>query len=99
MPGDLTYMQTICITITGEVQGVFFRQSTREKANMLEVKGQVRNLPEGGVEIIATGDPKQLEELATWCKQGPLRARVDSVEVRDLPLQVFAEFSVIRSRD
>jgi acylphosphatase len=67
--------------ISGLVQGVFFRANTQAKAEELGVFGWVKNLADGRVEVVAEGKRKRLEELITWSRQGPSRARVDRVEV------------------
>ena len=87
---------TISIIISGKVQGVFFRQSTREKALELGINGRVSNLPDGTVYIIATGTRPQLDALTAWCKQGPSRAKVTSAAVKELPLQLFDHFTIQR---
>ncbi|HVZ56206.1 MAG TPA: acylphosphatase [Chitinophagaceae bacterium] len=87
---------TYRLLVTGKVQGVFYRQSTREKARELGLTGTVRNLPDGRVEIIATGTQTQLEQLRTWCRQGPPRALVTDIEASPLPLQSFDSFTIIR---
>ena len=68
------------LIIQGKVQGVFFRASTREKALELGLKGFVRNMEDGSVEIIAEGNAVNLQELIKWCSIGPDRAIVESVE-------------------
>ena len=88
--------QTISIVITGKVQGVFFRQSTREKAIKTGITGEVKNIADGSVTIIATGTREQLEELIQWCRQGPPKAVVKNVEVKELELQLFDHFSIHR---
>ncbi len=75
-----TERKGVYIRVRGIVQGVFFRASTRDKALELGLKGTVRNMPDGSVEINAFGDPKALEELIKWCRKGPPAARVTSVE-------------------
>jgi acylphosphatase len=89
-------MQTIKIRVEGTVQGVFFRQSTQEKANQLGVKGTVKNCDDDSVEIIATGTNEQLDKLVTWCWEGPPRAIVINVTTQELSLQPFNNFSIIR---
>jgi len=69
------------ILISGLVQGVWFRSSTRSKAIALGVKGWVRNLPDGRVEVMAEGKEKELKELIKWCYTGPPGASVRDVEV------------------
>ena len=87
-------MQTISITVSGKVQGVFYRQSTKEKAVALGITGRVENLKNGDVYIIATGTQKQLDALTTWCHQGPSRAVVTKVVVKELELKNFERFSI-----
>jgi acylphosphatase len=89
-------MQTIRIKVEGEVQGVFFRQSTQEKASELGIKGTVKNCADDSVEIIATGTREQLDTLIAWCWEGPPRATVKNVTSQDLSLQQFYNFSIIR---
>jgi acylphosphatase len=89
-------MKTVKITISGKVQGVFFRQGTKEKALELGLVGTVENLSNGNVCVTATGDQASLEKLVTWCRQGPPRARVQSLHAEEIPLQYFKDFSVRR---
>ncbi|MES1219891.1 MAG: acylphosphatase [Bacteroidota bacterium] len=89
--------ETVCLIIEGKVQGVFYRQSTREKAVQLGITGTVRNLKDGNVEIIATGTWEQLEQLIQWCNHGPPRAVVTNIKSTPLPLQPFNNFIVTRS--
>jgi acylphosphatase len=67
--------------VNGLVQGVFFRQHTKQKAQSLDVFGWVRNLPDGRVEAVVEGEETQVKELVEFCKKGPLQARVDNIEV------------------
>ena len=64
----------------GKVQGVFFRQSTRNEAERLALGGVARNLADGSVEVIAHGTETAVEELRRWLHQGPSRARVLAVQ-------------------
>ncbi len=88
--------QTISITVTGKVQGVFYRQSTKEMAQQLSISGQIKNLPDGNVEIIATGTKDQLDKLIDWCRHGPPRAVIRDIYCKELPLQQFNQFTIIR---
>ncbi|HTV87111.1 MAG TPA: acylphosphatase [Dyella sp.] len=65
--------------VSGRVQGVFFRASTRREALRLGLRGYARNLADGGVEVIACGTPEALGELEQWLWQGPPAARVEKV--------------------
>jgi acylphosphatase len=65
--------------VTGKVQGVFFRHSTRLEAERLGVRGTACNLPDGSVEVLAAGSAAAVESLRLWLHRGPATARVDSV--------------------
>lgn len=84
------------ILVYGKVQGVFFRQSTCEKALQLGITGWVRNLPGEQVEIIASGYYEQLLELIAWCRKGPPRAIVTHLETTELSPQHFVDFIISR---
>ena len=71
------------IIVSGNVQGVFFRDTCRREANNLGVAGSAANLPDGTVEVIAEGEPDAVDSLIAWCKSGPSYADVDSVNVSD----------------
>lgn len=73
-------MKSVRLYIKGRVQGVFYRQSTRQMASQLGLAGWVRNLPDGSVEALAHGSIDALETLISWCHEGPPAARVSSVE-------------------
>lgn len=66
--------------VSGRVQGVFFRASTRDQATALGLRGHARNLDDGRVEVLAVGDPDAIDTLAAWLHEGPRLARVDRVE-------------------
>ena len=89
-------LQTVCIVVKGKVQGVFFRHSTREAAQQLNIAGKVKNLADGNVEIIATGTKEQLKQLISWCRQGPSKAIVTDISIEELPLQEFSHFTIVR---
>ncbi|HEY9007053.1 acylphosphatase [Ohtaekwangia sp.] len=86
----------ISIVVSGRVQGVYFRATTQEVGKRLDLKGFVRNQPDGSVYIEAEGDEAALSELITWCGKGPARAQVTDVDVQDGPWQGFTEFVVKR---
>jgi acylphosphatase len=65
--------------IEGRVQGVWFRESTRQRAEMLGITGHAVNRPDGSVEVLACGEPGALESLADWLRQGPPLAEVRSL--------------------
>jgi acylphosphatase len=82
--------------VEGHVQGVFFRASTQEAAQALGVTGWVRNLPDGSVEVFATGTDESLTELQQWLFQGPPNARVANVTVKEAKYEEFERFYVKR---
>ena len=69
------------LIIRGRVQGVFYRQSTREAAIRLGLTGWTRNNPDGSVATVFEGEKQQIDQAITWCRQGPPAARVTEVEV------------------
>ncbi len=69
------------VVVHGRVQGVFFRDSTRERALAHHVSGWVSNRPDGAVEAVFEGEPENVERLVRFCQSGPRSADVDDVEV------------------
>jgi len=72
------------VVVRGRVQGVWFRESTRRRAEELAVAGWIRNAPDGSVEAELEGEGEDVAALITWLGHGPPQARVDSVEVAEL---------------
>ena len=68
------------LVIRGQVQGVFFRDSTRRRAESLGVAGWAANRRDGAVEVVLEGPPDAVEAVTGFARRGPSRARVDSVE-------------------
>jgi len=73
-------MSAIHCYVSGRVQGVFFRESTRARAESLGLRGWVRNLPDGRVEVTASGPEADLAALRRWLNTGPAQAVVTSLE-------------------
>jgi len=76
-------LKRIHISVTGRVQGVFFRQSARVMAIKNDVDGWIRNLDDGKVEIVAEGEESNINALVDWCKTGPANSRVDKFELSE----------------
>ena len=72
-------MSELHVRVTGIVQGVGFRWFVRERARRLGLSGWVRNLSDGSVEVVASGDAHQLEFLMGELRRGPAGARVDQI--------------------
>lgn len=72
-------MKRVHLTISGEVQEVLYRSNSVNEAQKLDLKGWVKNTPDGKVEIIAEGDRENLEKFIAWCRKGPSFAKVSGV--------------------
>ena len=69
------------VIVHGDVQGVFFRETTRRRADAAGVAGWVRNRPDGTVEAVFEGVQEAVERLVRFCAEGPRGAHVERVEV------------------
>jgi acylphosphatase len=91
----ITTHARVHLIIRGRVQGVFFRASTVQQARDLGLTGWVMNRRDGSVEVLAEGPSDKVEELVSWCGQGPPRARVEGVELQRQEFRgEFTEFEV-----
>ncbi len=86
----------INVSITGHVQGVSYRDSTKAVADHLGVKGIIKNQPDGTVYLEAEGDSFALDALIEWCKEGPERSVVDSVEAYPGEWKDYKNFNVVK---
>lgn len=86
----------ISISVKGKVQGVFFRATTKAKADELGITGFVRNQPDKSVYIEAEGNDASIDEFIAWCKQGPPLAHVERCEVEEVPITHFSGFLIQR---
>jgi acylphosphatase len=80
----VTAVKTVRIKVYGKVQGVGFRYYTLRQANKLGVKGWVRNVQDGTVEIVAQGDPASLDRLSAAVKQGSPASEVKRIHVEEI---------------
>jgi acylphosphatase len=71
------------VVVKGDVQGVFFRDSTRDRAQSRGVAGWVTNRPDGSVEAVFEGDEDAVESMLRFVREGPRRAEVGDVEVSE----------------
>ena len=71
------------VVVHGRVQGVFFRDSTRQRAREAGVAGWVRNRSDGALEAVFDGDSDSVERMVAWMREGPSGAVVEDVEVSD----------------
>jgi acylphosphatase len=88
--------QTVCrrYFVSGQVQGVFYRASTQQQAQNLQIRGWVRNRRDGRVEIYACGTPEQHQALKNWLEIGPSHAKVSNIEVLDTQFEPCSQFDI-----
>jgi len=84
------------IVVSGKVQGVYFRLTTKAVADQLGVKGTAQNQPDGTVTFEAEGDPFALDAFLEWCHEGPERAVVEKVVANEGEMKNYRNFEVIR---
>jgi len=83
------------VIISGRVQGVWFRASTKQTAEQLGLTGWVRNTADGNVEAIFEGEEDIVKKMIDWCHCGPPSAQVEHVEVKNQdPTNGFESFSI-----
>ena len=82
------------VLVHGRVQGVFFRDTLRERARAHGVAGWVRNRPDGAVEAVFEGSPEAVERLVRFSRTGPPRAAVERVEVIEEEREGLSGFGV-----
>ena len=88
-------VKTIRIKISGNVQGVMFRKFIKDEADKLEIKGHVRNLESGEVEVMAEGNPEKVDEMISCCKKGAPHSSVKSVDIQEMNHIGFDDFKVL----
>ena len=89
-------MKTLRVYISGTVQGVLFRKFIKENANRIGVRGFVRNLEDGRVEVVMEGRDEKVMEMLEICKQGNPHSQVRQIEIKELPFQGFEGFKIMR---
>lgn len=89
-------MDNVCIhyIVSGRVQGVWFRATTKEEAEKLGLTGWVRNLSDGRVEVLACGPKEKIAQMHAWLEQGPKKAEVKEVFYEEVPWEAHAQFLV-----
>lgn len=84
------------LRIKGRVQGVYYRASTKAKADELGLCGWVKNEPNGDVSIAVEGPPEVVAQMVNWCQKGPRMANVEQVEQQSTPLKHYQNFTILR---
>ena len=93
---NLQQRKHLDITISGIVQGVSFRLTTKAVADQLGVKGIAQNRSDGTVAIEAEGDTFALDAFLEWCHEGPEKAVVEKVVTNEGEMKNYRNFEVIR---
>jgi acylphosphatase len=86
------------VTVSGYVQGVYFRETCRQKAATLGVAGWVRNRGDRAVEAVYEGEPPAVERMIEWSRHGPEDAHVTGVEVVEEEPEGLVGFAVLPTR-
>ncbi|MBI4009722.1 MAG: acylphosphatase [Candidatus Aenigmarchaeota archaeon] len=71
------------VVVYGRVQGVMFRHNVAKIAEKANIKGWVRNNPDGTVEAVFEGKEETLEKVLNWCRKGPIGSKIEKVEVKE----------------
>ena len=85
----------IRVYITGNIQGIYFRSFIKENAEKYNVKGFVRNLEDGRVEVFLEGNSEEVNKMIEICKVGPKNAQVRNVQTKQEKFQDFKSFKVL----
>lgn len=88
-------MRTVRIKIDGLVQGVLFRKFIKDEADKLGLKGHVRNLGTGEVEVVVEGKDEDIDVMADVCKKGAAHSTVKKVDIQELNHIGFDDFKVL----
>ncbi|MDD5012657.1 MAG: acylphosphatase [Candidatus Nanoarchaeia archaeon] len=87
--------KAVRLYVDGTVQGIFFRQFVKDNAERFNIRGFVRNLEDGRVEIFAEGEAENVDRFVESCKKGPKHSQIRNVEVKDEKIQDFKEFKIL----
>lgn len=87
--------KSIRLYITGVVQGVFFRAFVKENAEKYNVKGFIRNLEDGRIEIFLEGDGNMVDKMIELCNKGPKHSQIRNVQIKNERFQDFKLFKVL----
>lgn len=88
-------MKTVRLKISGQVQGVLFRKFIKDEADKLEIRGHVRNLDSGEVEVVAEGSPETVDKIIAICKKGSPQSVVKNVDIQEMNHIGFDDFKVL----
>ena len=87
--------KSVRLYINGLVQGVFFRIFVKENAERYNVKGFVRNLEDGRIEVFLEGDTENVNKMIEICKKGPKHSQIQDVQIKPERFQEFRTFKIL----
>lgn len=87
--------KAVRLYIDGTVQGIFFRQFVKDNAERFNIRGFVRNLEDGRVEVFAEGGSENVDNLIELCRKGPKHSQIRKVDIKEEKLQDFKEFKIL----
>lgn len=88
-------MKTLRLKVSGQVQGVSFRKYIKDEADKVGLKGHVRNLETGEVEVILEGSPSEVDEMVLVCKKGAPQSSVKDVDIQEMNHIGFDDFKIL----
>ena len=87
--------KSLRLYVTGIVQGIFFRKFIKENAERYNVKGFIRNLEDGRIEIFLEGNTNEVNKMIELCKKGPKHSQIRTVDIKPEKFQDFKEFKIL----
>lgn len=87
--------KSVRLFISGTVQGVFFRRFVKDNADKNDVRGFVRNLEDGRLEIFLEGDREKVDNMTSICRRGPAHSNLRKIEEKEEKFQDFKEFKIM----
>ncbi|MEK6899323.1 MAG: acylphosphatase [Nanoarchaeota archaeon] len=88
--------KSVRLLISGSLQPMFYNEYIKKNADILNLRGYLRNLEDGRVEVFLEGDMKAIEEMLEVCKQGPYNTQIRNIERKEERYQDFKDFRVMR---
>lgn len=89
-------MKAVELLVSGRVQGVYFRASTRDEASKRGLTGWCMNNADGSVSAFVQGEAKLVDEMIEWCRKGPMMANVINLNIKEVPLEDLSSFEIRR---
>jgi acylphosphatase len=87
--------KSVRLYIIGSVQGIFFRSFVKQNAEKLDVRGFIRNLEDGRLEVFLEGDADKVNQMVKICEKGPKHSQIRDVQIKKEPFQDFRNFKIL----